>query len=123
MVLDGELPCCGAADPAGCSCRLWYTSRSFDRLAPTHLRYGLIIPDNPNWHRSKGWCPFYRERWAIGQEPDGQGGKLLYQIICLQNTPPETEAEQAECMKARTTCWRNQPQRKGSRKKTAASSA
>ena len=83
-------------------------------------RYGPIIPDNPNWHRSKGWCPYYRERWAIGQEHDGQGGRLLYQIICLQNTPPETEPEQAECMKARSICWRNQPQRKSARKKTAA---
>jgi hypothetical protein len=45
---------------------------------------------------------------------------LLYQIICLQNTPPESEAEQAECMKTRSTCWRNQPARsKTSRKKTA----
>jgi hypothetical protein len=61
----------------------------------------------------------------MGQEPDGQGGRLLYQIICLQNTPPESEAEQHECMKARTTCWRNQPQRKSSRKKekTATTSA
>lgn len=102
-----------ASRGASSRCRpggLWYNRRNVQR-------YGPIIPDNPNWHRSKGWCPFYRERWAIGQEPDGQGGRLLYQIICLQNTPPETEAEQGECMKTRTTCWRNQPQRKSSRKK------
>jgi len=48
---------------------------------------------------------------------------LLYQIICLQNTPPETEAEQGECMKTRTICWRNQPQRKSSRKKAATTTA
>jgi len=38
----------------------------------------------------------------------------------LQNTPPETEAEQAECMKTRSKCWRDQPARKTTRKKTAA---
>jgi hypothetical protein len=64
-----------------------------------------VIPDNPNWHRHRNWCPLYRERWCLN-EPDGQGGVLLYQIICLQGTPPETEEEQARCMKARTTCWR-----------------
>jgi hypothetical protein len=94
---------------------LWYNP-------PNATRFGPIIPDNPNWHRSKGWCPYYRERWAIGQEADGQGGRLLYQIICLQNTPPETEPEQAECMKARSVCWRNQPKR-ATRKKAAASTA
>jgi hypothetical protein len=31
---------------------------------------------------------------------------LLYQIICLQNTPPENVAEQDRCMKSRTRCWR-----------------
>lgn len=80
------------------------------------------IPDNPNWHRHRNWCPHYRERWSIGQEPDGQGGKLLYQIICLQNTPPETEEEQSWCMTMRTTCWRLQTARR-SRKRTEADPA
>jgi hypothetical protein len=31
---------------------------------------------------------------------------LLYQIICLQNTPPENVAEQDRCMKSRSRCWR-----------------
>ena len=106
------LPCPQARTAVGAR-GLWYNPRNFPR-------YGPIIPDNPNWHRSKGWCPYYRERWAIGQEPDGQGGRLLYQIICLQNTPPVTEPEQAECMKTRSICWRNQPPRKSARKKTAA---
>jgi hypothetical protein len=48
---------------------------------------------------------------------------LLYQIICLNNTPPESEAEQAECMKTRSKCWRDQPTRKSARKKTAATAA
>ena len=74
------------------------------------------IQDNPNWHRHRNWCPLYRERWSRGDEPDGQGGRLLYQIICLQNTPPETEAEQAQCMKARTTCWRVQQAARAAKK-------
>ena len=96
--------------------RLWYNPTTSHGSGP-------IIPDNPNWHRSKAWCPLYRERWSHGTEPDGQGGVLLYQIICLQETPPETEPEQAQCMKARTVCWRLQEQRRASRKRTAANSA
>jgi hypothetical protein len=80
---------------------------------------GQPIPDNPNWHRHRSWCPLYRERWVVGNEPDGQGGRLLYQIICLQNTPPETEDEQARCMKARTTCWRVQQAPRAAKKRAA----
>ena len=36
-----------------------------------------------------------------------EGCVLLYQIICLHNTPPLNEAEQSKCMKPRATCWRN----------------
>ena len=89
-------------------------------IARNARRSGPIIPDNPNWHRHKNACPFYRERWCIGDEPDGQGGVLLYQIICLQNTPPETEDEQALCMRARTTSWRLRAAG-GKRQKRAAS--
>ncbi len=98
-----------------------WAARAMVQSAET-WRYGPIIPDNPNWHRHKGWCPLYRERWGIGNEPDGAGGVLLYQIICLQNTPPETEDEQAECMKARKTCWRLQHAAREARrqKRTAA---
>ena len=46
---------------------------------------------------------------------------LLYQIICLQNTPPETESEQAQCMKTRATCWRLQQAARGAKKRAAAS--
>lgn len=111
--------------PAGAGRRaLWY-NRAAREAAPrgTPDRSGPIIPDNPNWHRSKAWCPLYRERWSVGKEPDGQGGVLLYQIICLQNTPPETEPEQAQCMKARSVCWRLQRERRATRKRTTANSA
>lgn len=36
-----------------------------------------------------------------------EGCVLLYQIICLQGTPPLTPEEQEKCMKPRTSCWRN----------------
>ena len=33
-----------------------------------------VIPDNPNWHRFKMACPFYRERWmGDGEEHDRVG--------------------------------------------------
>ena len=64
-----------------------------------------VIPDNPNWHRFKMACPFYRERW-IGDGEQHEGRVVLYHVICLQNTPPETLAEQEYCMAARTMCWR-----------------
>lgn len=50
-------------------------------------------------------CPFYRERW-IADDEDREGRLILYDSICLQNTPPETLDEQDRCMEARGTCWR-----------------
>ena len=63
-----------------------------------------VIPDNPNWHRFKMACPFYRERMGDGEQDEGR--LVLYHVICLQNTPPETLAEQEHCMAARSVCWR-----------------
>ena len=34
------------------------------------------------------------------------GHPLLYQIICLQNTPPLRSEEQDLCMRTRKVCWR-----------------
>jgi hypothetical protein len=34
------------------------------------------------------------------------GRALLYQIICLQNTPPVNPEEQDLCMRKRKVCWR-----------------
>ena len=45
---------------------------------------------------------------------------MLYQIICLQNTPPETEAEQTLCMQARKICWRLQAGRVSRKQRRAA---
>ena len=64
-----------------------------------------VIPDNPNWHRFKMACPFYRERW-IGDGEQHEGRPVLYHVICLQNTPPATIDEQQNCLEAKTSCWR-----------------
>jgi hypothetical protein len=64
-----------------------------------------VIPDNPNWHRFRMACPFYRERW-IGDGEQHEGRTVLYHVICLQNTPPATIDEQQCCLEAKTSCWR-----------------
>ena len=66
-----------------------------------------VIADNPNWHRFKMACPFYRERW-VGDEDEFEGREVLYHVICLQNMPPETLEEQESCLEPRVTCWRQQ---------------
>ena len=65
-----------------------------------------IIPDNPNWRRFRHACPHYREHWTADELADADGRPLLYQIICLQNTPPVSADEQQRCMQARKKCWR-----------------
>jgi hypothetical protein len=37
---------------------------------------------------------------------DADGRPLLYQIICLQDTPPVSSDEQQLCLQARKKCWR-----------------
>ena len=49
-------------------------------------------------------------------EAGDEGCLLLYQIYCLQNTPPLTPDEQDRCMKARTRCWRLEPAAAGGRR-------
>ena len=50
---------------------------------------------------------YYREHWTAEEQVNSDGSVLLYQIICLHNTPPLDADEQARCMKPRTTCWRD----------------
>ena len=76
------------------------------RFLPTRGA-GPLITDNPNWRRHRNACIYYRERWCAEEEAGDEGCVLLYQIICLHNTPPLNEDEQARCMKPRTSCWRN----------------
>ena len=89
-------------------------------MRPAVARSDPIIPDNPNWYRHKNACPLYRERWCVGEESDGRGGVLLYQIICLQNTPPQTEQEQALCMTPRRRCWRAKEEASAGKRRVAA---
>ncbi len=35
-----------------------------------------------------------------------QGEIILYEVYCLQGTPPETPEDQALCFQRRMTCWR-----------------
>ena len=64
------------------------------------------IEDNPNWRRHRGACPNYRERWSSRDEAGDDGCTLLYQIVCLMDTPPITAEEQALCMGSTRGCWR-----------------
>src|SRR5215218_5730996 len=68
---------------------------------------GALITDNPNWRRHRNACIYYRERWCAEEEAGDEGCVLLYQIICLQNTPPLNSDEQDKCMRPRTSCWRD----------------
>lgn len=79
-----------------------------------------IIPDNPNWRRHKNACAYYRERWFFDDERSEDGQILLYQSICLQNTPPVTQEEQDKCMQPRRTCWRIQEAARASRRQRKA---
>lgn len=64
------------------------------------------IKDNVNYRRHRGACPFYRENWSCESEADPSGNQLLYQIICLMDTPPVTADEQYKCLHSPTCCWR-----------------
>lgn len=57
-----------------------------------------------DWRHSKNWCPHYRERWFPHSDP--ALGEPMYQVFCLQNTPPTTLEEQEKCLVSRTRCWR-----------------
>jgi hypothetical protein len=50
---------------------------------------------------------YYREHWIVEdgrRTPEGE--LVLYEIYCLQNTPPVDQEEQAQCFQKRNTCWR-----------------
>jgi hypothetical protein len=64
------------------------------------------IKDSLNYRRHRGACPFYRENWSCESEPNASSGQLLYQIICLMDTPPVTPEEQHKCLHSPHHCWR-----------------
>ncbi len=84
--------------------------------SPEILARDTTIHDNPNWRRHKGACVNYRERWTAGDEPGDDGCRLLYQIFCLQDTPPLSTDEQERCMCSTNGCWRLGAEGRGKRK-------
>lgn len=67
-----------------------------------------MIPDQARFRRHRGACPFYRENWINSGEVGDvcERGSVLYEIYCLQNTPPVTAEEQRRCMRSARQCWR-----------------
>jgi len=59
---------------------------------------------SPNWRLHKNACPHYRERWF--PENNLAAGEPIYQVFCMQNTPPVTSDEQDKCLHSRFVCWR-----------------
>ncbi len=59
---------------------------------------------SPNWRHHKNACPYYRERWF--PENNLAAGEPIYQVFCMQNTPPVTSGEQEKCLSSRFVCWR-----------------
>lgn len=59
---------------------------------------------SPNWRHHKNACPHYRERWF--PENNLAAGEPIYQVFCMQNTPPVTSDEQDKCLRSRFVCWR-----------------
>lgn len=64
----------------------------------------IQIKDRIDLRRHKNACPFYREWWNVYGDP--RKGDTLYEVICLQGTPPESVDEQEKCMHSKTACWR-----------------
>jgi hypothetical protein len=60
--------------------------------------------ENSNWRKHKNACPFYRERWFPCN--DAAAGEPMYQVFCMQDTPPVTWEEQDRCMHSKNGCWR-----------------
>jgi hypothetical protein len=60
--------------------------------------------ENSNWRKHKNACPHYRERWFPGN--DIAAGEPMYQVFCMQGTPPITLEEQERCLRSKTCCWR-----------------
>ncbi len=61
--------------------------------------------ENSNWRKHKNACPLYRERWFPCN--DASVGEPMYQVFCMQGTPPVTWEEQERCMHSKSCCWRH----------------
>lgn len=60
--------------------------------------------ENSNWRKHKNACPMYRERWFPCN--DVVAGEPMYQVFCMQGTPPVTWEEQDKCLHSKNGCWR-----------------
>ena len=52
--------------------------------------------ENSNWRKHKNACQYYRERWFPCN--DVAAGEPMYQVFCMQGTPPITLEEQELCL-------------------------
>ena len=77
--------------------------------------------ENSNWRKHKNACPFYRERWFPCN--DASRGEPMYQVFCMQDTPPVTWEEQDRCMHSKNGCWRHAQAKEATRKEAAAGKA
>jgi hypothetical protein len=73
--------------------------------------------ENSNWRKHKNACPFYRERWFPCN--DASLGEPMYQVFCMQGTPPVTWEEQDKCMHSKNSCWRLAEAQEATPKETA----
>src|SRR5215469_18406415 len=73
--------------------------------------------ENSNWRKHKNACPFYRERWFPCN--DAAAGEPMYQVFCMQSTPPVTWEEQDRCMHSKNGCWRLAEAKRATPKETA----
>jgi hypothetical protein len=66
------------------------------------------MEDQARFRRHKGACPFYRENWVNSGDVAYSDTKevVLYEIYCLNDTPPLTALEQDRCMHSPHMCWR-----------------
>jgi hypothetical protein len=73
--------------------------------------------ENSNWRKHKNACPFYRERWFPCN--DAAAGEPMYQVFCMQDTPPVSWEEQDRCMHSKNGCWRLTADKGAAPKETA----
>ena len=91
---------------------IWYTTNNviLPQLMCTRkddLLSGTIETnpsENSNWRKHKNACQYYRERWFPCN--DVAAGEPMYQVFCMQGTPPITFEEQERCLRSKTCCWR-----------------
>jgi hypothetical protein len=62
-------------------------------------------------------CEHYRENWTIDDDA------VLYQIYCLQGTPPLTREEQEKCLASKRGCWRERKTRRNQGRETVSTTA